>query len=282
MHYYRGGNGPVAGVIIAGTSTASDGTYALNAPLDAPLTLSPRRGGGLNGAVSALDAAYVLQYIANQRTLDAEQRLACDVTGNGSLSTLDATRILQYAVGMPDPFPAATLCSSDWLFFPDVSGGPPPTLVSPSFANGQCQRGAIIHEPLSAPASAQNFRAAALGDCTGNWQAGPSLRARVASPATVTAVRPRRVRGEVHLPVHITGDGFSAIELSLRADPSLRLRTIQLSPNIGAAIRHNARADGSITVAIAVPRPLHRARIIAVFSGHGVAALAASRIDDSR
>jgi hypothetical protein len=253
----------------------------VHAPLGAPLTLSPRRGGGLGGAVTALDAAYILQYLASQRSLDTEQRIACDVTGNGSLSTLDATRILQYAVGMADSFPAATLCGSDWLFFPDVAGAPPPTVLPPSFAGGQCQRGAIAHQPLTGAASEQRFRGAALGDCTGNWQSGASLRARGAAEARVSAARPRRVRGQLRLPIHVAGHGFSAVELSLHADPTLTVRAVELSPNRGAAIRTHAAAGGSIAVAIASATPLDRARITAVFDGRGTARLVASRIDES-
>ena len=55
-------------------------------------------------------------------------------------------------------------------------------------------------------------------------------RARAKSSATVTAARPRRARGQLRLPIRITGDGFSAVELSLSADPSLTLRAVQLSP----------------------------------------------------
>jgi hypothetical protein len=222
----------------------------------------------------------VLQYIAGQRALDADQRIACDVTGNGSLSTLDATRILQQAVGMPGSFPAATRCGSDWVFFPDLAGGPPPTQVPPAFVSGQCQPGAIVHQPLTGAASGQRFRAAVFGDCTGNWQAGAALRAPAASPSTVVAGRARRARGQLRLPIRITGHGFSAVELSLRADPSLTVRDVQVSPRVGAAVRFHSAADGTIKIALASPRPLDRVRLLATFEGPGTASLTASRVDE--
>ena len=55
----------------------------------------------------ALDAALVLQASGGVRALDAEHRVACDVTGNGSVSPLDAARILQAVVGDLPRFPAA-------------------------------------------------------------------------------------------------------------------------------------------------------------------------------
>ena len=62
--------------------------------------LTPRKLGDRGSAISALDAAYVLQHVVGMRTLDDAQQLACDVSGNGTLSALDATRILQLTVGM--------------------------------------------------------------------------------------------------------------------------------------------------------------------------------------
>lgn len=283
IRYFRDDR-PVAGAVVAGATSATNGTYNLIGNLGSPLALSPQRSGGQRGAVSALDAAWVLQTVAGQRQLDTYERLACDVTGNGSLSTLDATRILQLAVGMATPFPAAEMCGSDWLFFPDLAGGPPPSAVMPSFAGGVCQPGAIVHTPLTGPASAQRFRSAVLGDCTGNWQpsGGASLTRRTSS-ATVTATRPRRARNQLRLPIRIDGDAFSAVELTLRADPSLTLRDIRLPHRLGAAVQFASRGDGTWTVALASPRPLDRLRLIAVFAGSdrsATAQLVSARVDE--
>ena len=284
LRYFRDDR-PVPGALIGDAVSAADGSYALIGDQGAPLTLSPRRSGGQRGAVSALDAAWVLQAIAGQRTLDAAERLACDVTGNGSLSTLDATRILQLSVGMTAPFPAAELCGSDWLFLPDLAGGPPPTQLMPLLSGDACQPGAIVHAPLAGPASAQRFRAAVIGDCTGNWQppATASL-SRAASPTTVRAARPRRGAGDqLRLPIRVDGRGFSAVELTLRADPSLTLREIRLSRRLGAAVQFAPRGDGTWSVAIASAQPLDRARLVAIFTGPsrtGGATLIGSRIDE--
>ncbi|MFN8642533.1 MAG: dockerin type I repeat-containing protein [Candidatus Binatia bacterium] len=133
------------------------------------LQVAPRRSGGSGAAVTALDAAWVLQAVAGRRALDAPQRLAADVSGDGTLSALDAAYILQRAAGSQAPFPAAQRCASDWLFVPAPVAAPNQTLLPPSPASASCQAGAIAFAPLAANAGGQDFTAVLLGDCTGNW-----------------------------------------------------------------------------------------------------------------
>ncbi|MGH7788399.1 MAG: dockerin type I repeat-containing protein, partial [Candidatus Binatia bacterium] len=282
---YFSSDRPVAGVNLPGATTDAAGAYALTAALGADLTLSPRRSGGLGTAVSALDAARVLQHVAGLRQLDAIEALACDATGNGAVSTVDATRILQLVVGMRTRLPSAVLCDSDWAFVPDAAG-PPPALVTPSFAGGICRPGAIVHTPLSGPASGQNFRAAVLGDCTGNWQppVAAALRAR-ASSSTASAGRLRRTRGgQYRLPIRISAASLSAVELELQADPSLRLRAVRaLGPAQHSIVQFAQHPGGRVAVALASPAPLAGARLVAVFDGPADAAPAVrlrARVDD--
>ena len=110
--------------------------------------------------------------VAGLRTLDAEQRLACDVTGNGTLSALDATLILQQKVGLISRFPVAQACASDWLFVPMPAAASNQHLIQPQnmAAVNSCQPGAIEFTPLAGQVSNQDFAAVLVGDCTGNWQ----------------------------------------------------------------------------------------------------------------
>jgi hypothetical protein len=169
------GGQPVAGVAVGlpptGQSATTDasGAYAFSSAPGVALRIAPRRSGGSGAAVSALDAAWVLQAIAGTRTLTAAQRLAADVTGDGTLSTLDAAHILQRAVGNAAAFPAAQTCASDWLFVPAAAAAPNQSPISPTLASGSCQPGALAFTPLAASASGQSFTAILLGDCTGNW-----------------------------------------------------------------------------------------------------------------
>ena len=177
IRYYRGAALPVPNVAIelrgpvalSGT-TAADGQYALTGVPEANCRIAPRKSGDQRNAVSALDAAYILQAVAGTRTLDARQTLAGDVTGDGTLSALDATRILQRVVGALAEFPAAQGCGSDWLFAPVPAGAPNQSLVPPALAGGTCEPGAILFAPIAADAVGQDFRALLIGDVTGNWQ----------------------------------------------------------------------------------------------------------------
>lgn len=175
IRYYRGAQ-PVPGVnvemqgpaLLAATGGA-DGQYTVAGVAPANWRVAPRKLAGQGNGRSALDAAYVLQAVAGARGLDAEQRLAGDVTGDGTLSALDATRILQLVVGIANEVPAAQICGSDWLFVPNPASAPNQSLIGPAFTTGTCEPGAIAFSPLSADAAGQDFRAILIGDVTGNW-----------------------------------------------------------------------------------------------------------------
>jgi hypothetical protein len=169
LTYYRGGAG-VAGAALTGSQTSgAGGAFVVEVPNGAPIGLRPRRSGGTTGAVTALDAAWVLQRVAGLRSFDAMQASACDVTGDGTVSALDATYILQRAVGTIARLPAAALCDSEFVFAPAPSGPLVGRSTPFGFAGGTCHPGAIELEPVVEPASGLDFTAAAFGDCTGNW-----------------------------------------------------------------------------------------------------------------
>ena len=177
IRYYRGTGQPVPNVTVAlqgsspqSVTSAADGHYALGGVAETGWRVSPRKTGDQRNAVSALDAAYVLQAVAGTRTLDARQTLAGDVTGDGTLSALDATRILQRVVGVIGQFPAAQLCGSDWLFVPVPASAPNQSMTAPAFSAGTCEPGAILFNPLAGDVAGQDFQALLIGDVTGNWQ----------------------------------------------------------------------------------------------------------------
>jgi hypothetical protein len=169
---------PVAGVQVlasggsAGAMAETDalGAFALSGVAGASLHIEPRKTGGDNGAITSLDAAYVLQASVGIRSLTSEQLVACDVTGNGSVTALDAARILQRVVGIASTLPVAQACGSDWAFLPDPDPLPNQTVFDPIADGGECFAGAIAFEPLDKDAHHQDFRAVLFGDCTGNWK----------------------------------------------------------------------------------------------------------------
>jgi hypothetical protein len=176
VRYYRGDR-PVPGVsvdLIGGSpaTAMSDATGAFGFASVAPgmQTLQPTKQDDIDTAVTALDASYVLEYVAGMRDFDDDQRLAADVTGNGTVSPLDATRILQFQSGLLTRFAVANDCGSDWVFRPQALMVPDQTQVQPRISSGACLKGAIAYgEMFSPPAAGQDFVAILFGDTTGNW-----------------------------------------------------------------------------------------------------------------
>lgn len=174
--YYSSGS-PVRSVTLGLTGSTTNtsattnaaGQYAFAGVANENLQLTPAKNGDTAGAISALDATYVLQWLVGLRTLSSDQQLACDVSGNGFLSAFDASLILQYAVGLLTRFPAATACGSDWLYVPVPAAVPNQQVTSPTLSSGSCLPGRIAYNPLTQNATNQDFRAMVLGDCTGNW-----------------------------------------------------------------------------------------------------------------
>ena len=154
------------------TTSAADGTYSIANVPTGNWTVAPHKSGDRGTAITALDAAYVLQAVAGLRQLDPEQPIAADVTGDGTLSALDAARILQYVVGLHAQLPAAQLCASDWLFVPAPAALPSATPILPALGGSTCQPGAIGLDSLAGDASGEDFHAVLIGDVTGNWQPG--------------------------------------------------------------------------------------------------------------
>jgi hypothetical protein len=170
---YFEGERPVASASVqvegAATSTSTDGTYAFSDLEPGTFHVVPRKLGDARGAVSSLDAAFAIQDSIGSRMLSADQRLACDVTGNGSVSSLDGARITQLVLGILSRFPVAEACGSDWAFVPSPVAAMNQTLIAPAVAPGTCTNGAIRFDPLLGNVAGQDFRAVLFGDCTGNW-----------------------------------------------------------------------------------------------------------------
>lgn len=59
-----------------------------------------------NGAVSALDATFILQDVVDIISLTPLQEKVADVSGSSTVSALDATYVLQYSVGIINDFPS--------------------------------------------------------------------------------------------------------------------------------------------------------------------------------
>ena len=165
---------PTVAINMTGGSTASQtttasGSYNFSGLNAGSFLVTPQKSGGGNGAISSLDAAYALQAGASQRTLTANQQLACDLNGDGVVNSSDAQLILQLRVGLITQSPAGTVCGSDWMFAPVPAGAADRVVTQPDTGTMSCVNGSINYTPLSTLQLSQDYLAILLGDCTGNW-----------------------------------------------------------------------------------------------------------------
>jgi hypothetical protein len=260
VRYYGGQVGVAGAVVRAGAtssaSTDASGRYALGNVPATDVVVTAERTGGTGGAISPLDAAWVLQAVAGLRSLSAEQLLACDVTGNGSASALDATFILQHTVGLLDRLPVAEICASDWAFLPEPAAAPGQTLIQPRPGSQSCMPGGIAYTTVAGPLAAQDFSALVFGDCTGNWRPPGAASVRSGSGAS------RRTAGALHavrrgrVALSIAPDGrqpIQALQVRVSYDASV-LRVVHtrlVGPARDAMLASNTDPPGTLHIAIA-------------------------------
>jgi hypothetical protein len=246
------------------TLTTETGAYEFAAVADGSWELGAAKVSDFGTGVSPLDAAYVLQSVAQLRGLDATQQLACDVTGDGTLSTVDAARILQFSVGNLARLPVASICDSDWLFVPVPAPMQQQSVINPEVSGGICNGGRIMLDDLLDDVDGQDFRAALFGDCTGNWQAAAEHAPVVRSPGRAPQLRLGRLMVEgnqARLPVYVrSGAPYHALDLLLSYDPTRLTPTgAQLRKSAASGITsYNAPTPGIMRVAMASGEPIKR------------------------
>jgi matrixin/dockerin type I repeat protein len=269
--------------------TQSGGDYSVDELAAGDWTVEPQRDGNLaGGGVTALDAAMVLQASAGALALDAEHRVACDVTGNGSVSPLDAARILQVVVGDLTTFPAAALCGSDFVFFPSPSPAANQERIEPALDFAGCRAGALSYAPLLEQVAGQNFRAALIGDCSGNWQPTDARGAEpmLAPEGTALAVGPLRrlPGGRWRLAIGLrTPATASALEIELRYDSARLTPGLARTAHLGEAALIDAvgTQPGRLRLALASAIPLPadgRALAVVDFTSIGAGAVSARSV----
>jgi hypothetical protein len=275
VRYYSNGTGVAgASVRLTGasdvtTGTTDSGSYAFDDVSPGVWQIEPQGMTGGSRAVSALDAAYVLQAVVGTRVFVPMQRLACDVTGDGTLSSLDAARILQYNVGTIATLPVTNACESEWLFVPTAQQSAAQQTVPPDISGGQCRNGMILLDSLDTEMENQDFDALRLGDCTGNWQPEPpdaSLEppSSEGAESLVQLGRLRRGKGRtMRLPIYVRPSGpIHALSLALSYDAD-RLQVVDVTtrrPAPDTLLHFDTRAPGQLSIAIASGRRTTRRR----------------------
>jgi hypothetical protein len=244
--------------------TGPDGEFFFTELPAGARTMLPSKDGDVGGAISSLDAAWVLQAAVGMRQLDSRRRIACDVTGNGSVSALDAAYILQLKVGEVERFPAAQSCGSDWVFVPEPEPVAHQELVQPLLQGGQCRPGAISFAPHAGDVRGQDFRAVLLGDCTANWQPlSERVRGSALGDAPLgTAIVLHQLRpmlgGRFRLPIAVESrEPVLSVDLQLRYDASrLRLREARPIERDATLLRVDEDVPGRLNLAMASAQPM--------------------------
>lgn len=131
------------------TYTDENGAYTFTGVTTSRVTVTPSFTGAVNGAVSAQDAALLLQAITGEgEALTEMQQLAADVDGDGKFTALDASYILRKSVGeFAGAFPGS---GAEWVFSQPVQ---------------------VL--TLTADKNNVNFTGVLLGDVSGDWTAKP-------------------------------------------------------------------------------------------------------------
>jgi len=233
VNYYKN-NTPVRDVSMALTgaaiqtvSTGVDGRYEFaNLTNGSNYMVMPSKTGSVGSAVSAFDAAQVLQHTVGIITLDANQQKAADVSNAGGVSAFDAALILQYTVGIITSFPAG-----GWGFVP----------------------GSKSYAPLSSGLLNENYLGVVYGDVSGNWTGTTAALSKAEHQAVQLVLAPLRLQDEKQLRVPLmisASEKISGllIRLALDFDHNL-LRDVELSDGNDAGLV--TFSGGEHTVALA-------------------------------
>jgi len=260
---------PGSALVVTQTATDEAGQFALHGVSAGAWRMQPRKVGGVEDAISAVDAVYALQAAAGLRGLRADEWLACDVSGDGQVSSSDAQLILQRAVGILLRFPVAQMCQSDWVFAPEPVAMAQQEVDAPRLSGGSCAPGAIVYHSLSSDAHGQNFSARAFGDCSGDWQPA-SMMSRAAARDLAAPSQPqlryfRRLRGRVQVSIYVPQPGtFHALDTQLAYDQTVlgAPRVSQTRSTQAALVATNAQVPGQLAISLAGANAMRGGRVL--------------------
>jgi len=180
-------------------------------------TVTASKEGDLQNAISALDAAWILQDAVGIRTFNADQEQACDVSDDGTCTAFDASLIARDLVSLP----TTNNRTGEWGF-------DPPTRT--------------YQHQLEETFSNQTYRAYLYGDVTGNWgdartqrQSAPQNGAIVSLPVLPMTMEPG---AEINIPLQVsdvTGLEILGYEGQLTYDPTvLELESVSQANSLSA------------------------------------------------
>jgi hypothetical protein len=206
---------------------------------------------GTPSAISAFDAAWILQYGVGLRTFEPCQMIAGDVSGNGGVSAFDAAKILQYGVGLINKFPIMPDSTHFWRFIPDD--------FALSMSNWMDAPDSIAYTPLNSDTS-DNYKGIIYGDVSGNWH--PSDGGLAKSTVANVDIRLENVYGKagdkISLPINVdNASDIIAMNFTLEYNPHV-LKAVGVSLTSltqDYQVAHNVE-PGRIKVALAGSRSI--------------------------
>lgn len=236
-----------AGLPPTSAMTAADGAYSLSGFGTGSYTVTPSKTGGVDGSITAFDAARVAQYVAAIAPLDANQQMVSDVSGSGGVTSFDAAMIAKYVAGPPFGAPGIG-STATWIFNPV-------TRTYPSLVSN---------------IAGENYGALLMGEVSGNWSGsagsrpvaranGPVRKALVAAPRVVA-----ETNSEILIPIVVRGaanKNIIAYEFDLRYDPSVMLPetdAVDLAGSVssGSSVLTNSPEPGLLRVVVYGPLPI--------------------------
>ena len=254
IQYYSNDNGvPNVNVNLDGYSASSDalGSFLISGVPGGDYSLEPSHQGNLGSSISAYDAAFVLQFVADLISFTPYQMVAADVSGNGGVSAFDASYILRYVAGLITEFPVA----EEWMFIPAA--------FQIDENNWASAPDSIAYLPLDSDQAGQDFEGIVFGDVSGNWSPpGLELAAgqkNVTGSADVSWGELEFVDNQQFIaPVvmDVNGELYSA-EMEIAFDSeTLNLKEVRLGESLKDFYFEYSVDKNSLKLALAGARPL--------------------------
>lgn len=261
------------GPVYTAVGTGPTGNFSVLSIPQAPWLVEPRHAASVEGAVSANDAARVLELATGVAPAgDPLMHLVADVSGNGRVTAFDAVLILQRAVGLIDALPAVDTCETAWLFAPAPAPHPNQTVYAPTVSEDRCTRGAIGFDPLAGEAAQQDFVAGVIGDVDASWGSEAASEVLMPSGRRVFGTAGVRIghglsRGRyTRIPVFIDQDAATrAIDFDFYVPPGSRVTTVRRARSAESAILATNRRDPErLRVAVAQIEPFAAGTLLTI------------------
>lgn len=249
VNYWGDGGRPVASTLLTiegnGTQTAtsaSDGTFRFDNLVNAAYELTPAKTDQVS-AISAYDAALVLQHAASLGTLNGNPAIAADVNRTGEITAMDAFRILQHVAEL-EPLIFST-GGEMWAFSPATR----------------------LYASLTSHQTGQDFSAVLRGDVSGNWQSVTSQSGATIQAGLATVPDEAGNCTHVYLLLQAGPSPVLGVDVVLTYADGRLLEACRTEPGISSAI--NTATAGTIRAALAKAEGLtgNHVLLAATFAG---------------